>query len=68
MGHRLFKPKQIIHMLRESEVTLARGQDHGGGVRGGISEQSWYRWRKAYGGMQVCRPSGSRNSSARMRG
>ncbi len=54
MGRRHFKPEQIIHMLREAEIKLAGGKKIGEVCRElGISEQSDYRWRKEYGGMQV---------------
>jgi transposase-like protein len=54
MGRRHFKPEQIIHMLREAEIKLAGGKTTGEVCRElGISEQSFYRWRKEYGGMQV---------------
>ena len=54
MGRRHFKPEQIIHMLREAEIKLAGGKKIGEVCRElGVSEQSYYRWRKEYGGMQV---------------
>jgi hypothetical protein len=44
MGRRRFKPEQIIHMLREAEIKLARGESTGEVCRDlGISEQSHYR-------------------------
>jgi transposase-like protein len=54
MARKRFKPEQIIHMLREAEVRLASGSTVGEVCRAlGISEQSYYRWRKEYGGMHV---------------
>ena len=54
MGRRHFQPEQLIHMLREAEIKLAGGKKIGEVCRElGISEQSYYRWRKGYGGMQV---------------
>ena len=54
MGRRHFKPEQIINMLREAEIKLAGGKKIGEVCRElGISEQSYYRWRKEYGGMRV---------------
>jgi len=54
MARKRFKPEQIIHMLQEAEVRLAGGSTVGE-VCGAlvISEQSYYRWRKECGGMQV---------------
>jgi len=54
MGRNTYKPEQIIAKLREAEVLLSRGQTVLEIVRHmGITEQTYYRWRKAYGGMQV---------------
>lgn len=54
MGRKHFKSEQIIHMLREAEIKLAGGKKIGEVCRElAISEQSYYRWRKEYGGMQV---------------
>ncbi len=54
MGRKHFKPEQIIHMLREAEIKLAGGKKIGEVCRElRISEQSYYRWRREYGGMQV---------------
>ena len=54
MGRNTYKPEQIIAKLREAEVPLSRGQTVLEIVRNmGITEQTYYRWRKAYGGMQV---------------
>lgn len=53
MGKRA-KPEEIIAMLREVEVRLSRGETTGQAVRAiGITEQTYYRWRKEYGGMGV---------------
>ena len=54
MARKRFKPEEVIHKLREAEVRLAGGSSVGEVCRAlGISEQSYYRWRKEYGGMQV---------------
>ena len=59
MGRKHFKPEQIIHMLREAEIKLAGGKTTGEVCRElGIAEQSYYRWRTEYGGMQVGRWNG----------
>ncbi|HBX93451.1 MAG TPA: IS3 family transposase, partial [Hyphomonas sp.] len=40
--------------LREVEVRLARGETAGQAVRAiGVTEQTYYRWRKEFGGLQV---------------
>lgn len=54
MARKRYSTEQIIHMLRQAEIKLATGQVTGEVVRElGISEQSYYRWRKLYGGMQI---------------
>jgi len=54
MGRKTYRPEQIIAKLREAEVLLSKGQTVGEIVRQmGITEQTYYRWRKIYGGMQV---------------
>ncbi|RIJ16592.1 IS3 family transposase [Henriciella mobilis] len=53
MGKRA-KPEEIIAKLREVEVRLSQGETIGHAVRAiGVSEQSYYRWRKEYGGLQI---------------
>jgi transposase-like protein len=54
MSRRRYTPEQIIGMLREAEIRLSQGQAVGEICRGfGVSEQSYYRWRQEYGGMEV---------------
>jgi putative transposase len=49
-----FSAEEIIGKLRESEVVLAQGQSVGQVARKlGVSEQTYYRWRREYGGMKV---------------
>lgn len=53
MGKRA-KPEEIIAKLREIEVRLSQGETTGQAVRAiGVTEQTYYRWRKEYGGLQV---------------
>jgi len=48
------KPEEIITKLREVEVRLNQGETAGQAVRAiGVTEQTYYRWRKEYGGMGV---------------
>jgi putative transposase len=54
MKKKVFNAEQIIGKLREAEVELSRGQTVAQVVRKlGITEQTYYRWRKSYGGMRV---------------
>lgn len=49
-----YSAEDIIGKLREAEVGLAQGQGVGQVVRQlGVSEQTYYRWRREYGGMKV---------------
>ena len=53
MSRKRYTPEQIIGMLREAEVSLSQGQSVARVSRSlGISEQSYYRWRKEYGGLR----------------
>ena len=54
MARKRFTAEQIIHKLREAEVELARGQTTAEVCRKlAISEQTYYRWRRVYGGLKV---------------
>lgn len=53
MGKRA-KPEEIIAKLREVEVRIQQGETAAQAVRMiGVTEQTYYRWRKEYGGMGV---------------
>ena len=54
MGRKHYPAEQIIGMLREAEVLQGQGMTIGEVSRKlSISEQTYYRWRKEYGGMRV---------------
>ena len=54
MSRKRFSPENIIGMLREAEVSLAQGITVGQVCRQlSISEQTYYRWRKQYGGLKI---------------
>ena len=54
MGRKRHTPEQIITALRAGEVGLARGKSVKLISRElGITEQTYYRWRREYGGMKV---------------
>jgi transposase-like protein len=54
MPRKRHTPEQIIRKLREAEVELAKGQTTLDAVRKlGITEQTYYRWRKEYGGLRM---------------
>ena len=54
MSCKRYTPEQIISMLREAEVALSQGQTVGQVCRVlGVSEQSYYRWRREYGDLKI---------------
>ena len=54
MPKKRYSSEQIITKLREAEVELAKGQTTGAVCRKlAISEQTYYRWRREYGGLRV---------------
>ena len=54
MARKRFTVEQIINHLREADVLLAQGRTVGEVCRQiGVSEQTYYRWRKEYGGLKV---------------
>lgn len=54
MPQKRYRPEEIIAKLREAEVLLGQGKRVPEVVKAiGISEVSYYRWRKEYGGMDV---------------
>jgi len=47
-------PEQIVTLLREIEVAVANGKATASAYReSGITEQTFYCWRKEYGGLKV---------------
>ena len=47
-------PEQIVSLLRQIEVAVANGKTTPIACREvGITEQTYYRWRKEFGGLQV---------------
>jgi len=54
MPKKIYKAEEIINLLRQIEILVSRGQTAQTAARGvGISKQTYYRWRKEYGGMQT---------------
>ncbi len=49
-----YKPEQIVTVLRQIEVAMASGKSTPqAGKEAGIHTQTYYRWRKEYGGLKV---------------
>ena len=54
MPSKRYNAEEIIHKLREADVLLGQVQNVSGVCKQlGVSEQTYYRWRKTYGGMKV---------------
>ncbi len=54
MPKKTYTPEQIINKLREAEVLLSQGATLGViWKKIGVSDHTYYRWRKEYGGMRV---------------
>ena len=54
MGRKIYSPEKIVRKLREAEFLISQGNTIAQASRLlGITEQTYYRWRKQYGGMQV---------------
>jgi transposase-like protein len=54
MPKKRFSSEQIIAKLRQIEVQLAHGKSIALACKdAAISEQSYFRWRKEYGGLQI---------------
>ena len=54
MAKKSHSPELIINKLREAEILLNQGATVGEASRKiGVTEQTYYRWRKEYGGMRI---------------
>ncbi len=54
MSRKKYSPEQVIIHLREVEVLCSQGKTIAEAARQiGVTEQTYYRWRKRYGGMTV---------------
>ena len=54
MARKRYNAEEIIHRLREADVLLGQGQTVGQVCKQlGVVEQTYYRWRRTYGGMKV---------------
>jgi putative transposase len=54
MPNQRYKPEQIVNLLRKIEVEIANGKTTTQAAReAGITEQTYYRWRKEFGGLKL---------------
>ena len=54
MSTKRYKPEQIVNLLRQMEVEIDNGKTTAQAAREvGITEQTYYRWRKEFGGLKL---------------
>jgi len=54
MSTKKYKPEQVVNLLRQIEVEVANGKATPQACRdGGIHTQTYYRWRKEFGGLKL---------------
>ena len=54
MKRKRFKPEEIVNKLREADVLLSQGKSIAQACKQiGITDQTYYRWRREYGGMKA---------------
>ena len=54
MVKKTYLPEQIINKLREAEILLNQGATIAeANWKIGVTEQTYYRWRREYGGMRI---------------
>jgi len=54
MVRKSYTPEQLISKLREAEVLLSQGATVAEASKKiSVTEQTYYRWRKEYGGMRI---------------
>ncbi len=52
MARKRYSDEDVLRLLREIELNLASGQDVASACRlAGISDATYYKWRKRFGGM-----------------
>jgi transposase-like protein len=51
-----YQPEQVVNLLRQIEVAIANGKTTSQACKkAGIVEQTYFRWQKEYGGLQMDR-------------
>jgi len=54
MAKKRYTSEEIIHKLREVDVLLGQGRSIAHACKQiGVTDQTYYRWRKGYGGLKV---------------
>ncbi len=64
MARRSYTPERIVNKLREAEVLRSQGSTGGETARKiGVTDETYYRWRREYGGMRINEVEQARNLS-----
>jgi putative transposase len=54
MPRKHYKPEEVIKLIRLVEIEIGQGKTTSQACKQlGFTEQSYYRWRKEYGGLQI---------------
>ena len=54
MPRKKYRPEEIVTKLREADVLISQGQTVASVIKSlGVSDVTYYRWRKDYGGMNT---------------
>ena len=57
MSMKRYKPEQVVNLLRKIEIEIANGKKAAQAAREeGSCEQTYYRWRKEFGGLKLDQP------------
>ena len=65
MPSKRYNAEEIIHKLREADVLLAQDETTAQVCKQlGVTDQTYYRWRKLYGGMIVDQAKGLKELEA----
>ena len=67
MARKRYSDEDVLRLLREIELSLASGSDVATACRtAGVSDATYYTWRKRFGGMRC--PTGDLQSKSAERG
>jgi transposase-like protein len=54
MAKRRYTSEEIIHKLREVDVSLGQGKTIAEACKAiGVTDHSYFRWRKQFGGLKI---------------
>ena len=68
MPKKRYTPEEIVAKLRQVDVLVSQGQNIADAIRQiGVSEVTYYRWRREYGGMKVKRLKELEQENSRLR-